>query len=43
MVPDGRDCLNSPDGAALDEIFNTLQDWEHQLKHADIDFEELGL
>lgn len=38
MVRPEGDSLNS-----LSELFETLEDWEHQLKHADIDFEELGL
>lgn len=35
MVPGGGESLNS-----LDEVF---EDWEYQLKHADVEFEELGL
>lgn len=27
----------------LEQVFQELQDWEHQLQHSDIDFEELGL
>ncbi|MEM8635690.1 MAG: hypothetical protein AAGF33_12000 [Pseudomonadota bacterium] len=38
MVPDEGESSNS-----LSDVFETLHDWEEQLKHADIDFEELGL
>ena len=38
MVPGEEVDLNS-----LTEVFQALEDWEHQLKHADVDFEELGL
>ena len=30
-----------PDHAFLEQIFEELSDWEHQLKHADIDWDEL--
>ena len=49
MVPLGVENSNSesdsPDDThtRLIELCDALQDWEHQLKHADIDFEELGL
>jgi len=32
-----------PEGESLNSLFDALTDWEHQLKHTDIDFEELGL
>lgn len=38
MGPGEGESLNS-----LDELFEVLEDWEYRLKHADIDFEELGL
>lgn len=38
MVHPGEFDLNSLDG-----VFDVLSDWEHQLKHANIDFEEFGL
>ena len=38
VVPGEEVDLNS-----LTEVFQALEDWEYQLKHADIDFEELGL
>ena len=28
---------------SLTDLFDALENWEYQLKHADIDFEELGL
>ncbi len=31
------------DAQFSNHIFEVLADWEHQLQHADIDFEELGL
>ena len=34
---------SNPESADLTALFETLSDWEAQLKHADIDFEELGL
>lgn len=34
MVPREGESLNS-----LSEVFEVLQDWEHQLKHQNIDFE----
>jgi len=30
-------------GANSNAIFEVLEDWEHQLQHENIDFEELGL
>lgn len=38
MVPGEGESLNS-----LTELFQVLEDWEHQLKAENIDFEELGL
>lgn len=32
-----------PDGETLNSVFEVLEDWEHQLKHENLDFEELGL
>jgi len=31
------------EGKSLNTLFEVLEDWEHQLKHENIDFEELGL
>ena len=28
------------EGESSNALFETLEDWDHQLKHADIDFEE---
>ncbi len=33
----------SADLNTLTELFQTLQDWEFQLKNSEIDFDELGL
>ena len=30
-----------PGGETSNQLFEVLEDWEHQLKHADIDFERL--
>jgi len=43
-----NDCILSGNLVELDEmssnhLFETLADWEHQLKAENIDFEELGL
>ncbi|MEO1151099.1 MAG: hypothetical protein AAFW83_08945 [Pseudomonadota bacterium] len=38
MVPDEGETLNS-----LTDVFDTLQDWEGQIKAVDINYEELGL
>ena len=43
MVHEDDNCSNSSEPPNFDAVFQTLHDWEHQLRHADINFEELGL
>ena len=34
--------LVPPEGQSLNSLFETLAEWEDQLKHLDVDFDALG-